>query len=174
MVCVNWHDAKAYAKWLSGKTGQDYRLLSESEWEYVARAGTETVRYWGHDWNNEQGCTYANVADRENNVSVHFKCDDGFKFTAPVGHYQANGFGLYDVLGNVWEWGEDCWNDTYRNAPMDGSANTAGDCSHRVDRGGSWFDNPRNVRSAIRGRLDTGLRAGYLGFRVARSQPRAN
>ena len=98
------------------------------------------------------------------------ECDDGHYRTSPVGRYEANGFGLRDVLGNVWEWVEDCWNESYRGAPTDGSAWVSGDCSQRVLRGGSWFDLPRDLRSAARLRDTSGNRHfNYLGFRVART-----
>jgi formylglycine-generating enzyme required for sulfatase activity len=165
-VCVSWDDAKAYVRWLSRKTGQTYRLLSESEWEYTARAGTETVRYWGHDWENKEGCKYANVAD----FSDLFDCSDGYKFTSPAKKYRANRFGLHDMLGNVWEWTEDCWHNSYNGAPANGSAwTTGGNCRVRVLRGGSWDVKPRNLRSAYRVRNSTVDRFINLGFRVART-----
>ena len=126
---VSWEDARAYVQWLSRETGQRYRLLTEAEWEYVARAGTTTGRYWGQ---GEAGqCRYANGDDDA-------PCPDGYQFTAPVGSFQPNAFGLYDVLGNVREWTEDCWNRDYSGAPTNGSAWQAGDCSERMLRGGSW------------------------------------
>ena len=126
VINVRWEDAQSYVRWLSNKTGKSYRLLSESEWEYVARAGSVTAYSWG----NEIGHNRAN-------------CDgcgsrwDNEK-TAPVGAFSANAWGLHDVHGNVWEWVEDCWNDSYTGAPADGSAWESGDCSRRVLRGGSW------------------------------------
>ena len=165
-VCVSWDDAKAYVRWLSRKTGQTYRLLSESEWEYTARAGTETVRYWGHDWENKEGCKYANVAD----FSDLFDCSDGYKFTSPAKKYRANRFGLHDMLGNVWEWTEDCWHNSYNGAPANGSAwTTGGNCRVRVLRGGSWSGFPGILRSAIRSRNTTDYRNLDYGFRVART-----
>ena len=170
VVCVNWEDAKAYVKWLSDETGEGYRLLSESEWEYVARGGSGTARYWGEDGQ----CRYANGGDRS--VKGRYSdwrwgvasCDDGHVHTAPVGSFAPNGFGLYDVLGNVWEWVEDCWNGSYAGAPSDGRAWESGNCGRRVLRGGSWNNAPWNLRSAVRGGLTTGNRDGYNGFRVAR------
>ena len=127
---VSWEDAQAYVQWLSRETGQRYRLLTEAEWEYVARAGTTTGRYWGQ---TEAGqCRYANGGN------AFAPCPDGHRFTAPVGSFQPNAFGLYDVLGNVLEWTEDCRNGDYSGAPTNGSAWQAGDCSLRVLRGGSW------------------------------------
>ena len=172
VINVSWDNAKAYVAWLSRKTGEEYRLLSESEWEYVARGGTETARYWGEGESGQ--CRNANGADREakrhNSGWTTVECDDGHYRTSPVGRYEANGFGLRDVLGNVWEWVEDCWNESYRGAPTDGSAWVSGDCSQRVLRGGSWFDLPKDLRSAARLRDTSGNRHfNYLGFRVART-----
>jgi formylglycine-generating enzyme required for sulfatase activity len=100
--------------------------------------------------------------------TIH-ECDDGYVHTAPVGSFQPNGFGLYDMIGNVWEWVQDCWNDSYKGAPGDGSAWESGDCGRRVVRGGSWGNNPENCRSAIRFRLEPGDRNDDLGFRLART-----
>ena len=172
VVYVSWDDAQAYVEWLSGKTGEAYRLLSEAEWEYMARAGTTTARYWGESelWQ----CRYANGRDRTaakwHSGWTAVDCDDGHYGTAPVGSYEANGFGLHDVLGNVQEWVEDCWNDRYHGAPSDGRAWTSGECSRRVLRGGSWWDGgPRYLRSADRYRDTPSGRYGDLGFRVART-----
>ena len=174
VVCVSWEDAKAYVKWLSRETGERYRLLSESEWEYVARAGTGTSWYWG---DGESGqCTHANGADRA--LKRRYgdwkwtvaSCDDGRIHTAPVGSYAANGFGLHDVLGNAWEWVEDCWHESYAGAPKDGRAWTGGgDCGRRVLRGGSWGFEPWFLRSAYRSRYSAGIRYSLAGFRVART-----
>ncbi len=169
VVCVNWNDAKAYVKWLSRETGQDYRLLSESEWEYTARAGTDSIRYWGNDKANTEACRYGNVADKDGNWSNAFECGDGFKFTSPTGNYHPNNFGVYDVLGNVWEWLEDCYEDSYRNAPSNGSARTGSNSCKRVLRGGSWYNSPWILRSANRVR-DSAVERSYLsGFRIART-----
>ena len=155
---VSWEDAQEYVRWLSGETGERYRLLSESEWEYVARAGTETRYHWG-------GAVGRN---RANCLGCGSRWDG--KQTAPVGSFSANGFGLHDVHGNVREWVEDCWHGNYTGAPSDGRAWTrGGDCSARVLRGGSWYFSPRLVRSANRLRLATGYRDLNLGFRVART-----
>ena len=167
VVCVNWHDAQAYVRWLSGETGEEYRLLSESEWEYVARGRTRTARYWGESWSGQ--CRHANGADRQSGFSWAASCDDGYAETAPVGSYTRNEYGLYDVLGNVWEWVEDCWNGSYGGAPSDGGAWEGGDCARRVLRGGSWNGRPRDLRSAARDGFGSGLRGGNLGFRVART-----
>ena len=124
VVNVSWDDVKAYVDWLTGKTGEEYRLLSEAEWEYVARAGTRTAYWWGDDFG-------------QNRANCH-GCGDSYRPTAPVGSFSANPFGLHDVHGNVWEWVEDCWNDSYDGAPSDGSAWESGNCERRVLRGGSW------------------------------------
>ena len=174
VVCVNWKDAQAYVEWLSRKTGEGYRLLSESEWEYVARAGTSMARYWGE---SEAGqCRYANGADEASGDFGLGKasCNDGHARTSPVGSYEANDFGLHDVLGNVWEWTEDCWNESYDGAPEDGSAWESGDCDLRMLRGGSAGNEPRILRSADRrranpgSRTEPGSRTDHVGFRVAR------
>jgi len=171
-VCVSWDDARAYTEWLSRQTGKTYRLLSEAEWEYAARAGTTTPRSWGSD--SASACGYANVHDSTSKSVNGFDwenhaCDDGVAQTAAAGSYQANAFGLHDMLGNVWEWTADCWNDSYAGAPSDGSAWTNGNCERRILRGGSWYHGPRNVRSAIRVRNASGYRNYVLGFRVART-----
>jgi formylglycine-generating enzyme required for sulfatase activity len=174
VVCVSWDDAKAYVAWLSRRTGYTYRLPTEAEWEYAARAGSQAPRFWGED--REQICAYANVADVTNAstlnapVGAKAQCSDGYAFTAPVGSFQPNQFGLYDMLGNVWQWQEDCWNETYQGAPSDGSAWTTGDCGKRVERGGAWDVNPRYVRSGSRIRDDSVNRNSTFGFRVVRAR----
>jgi len=156
VVWVSWDDAKAYAVWLSKMTGKEYRLLTEAEYEYAARAGTTTAYYWG----DEIGKNNANC----------WGCDTQWRGsqTAPVGSFAANAFGLYDMLGNVWEWVEDCYHRNYYGAPMDGSAWTAGCNNFRVIRGGAWGVNPGRVRAAARNSLYTIKRTRLLGFRVAR------
>ena len=173
-VCVNWEDAKKYVDWLSRKTGKEYRLPSESEWEYAVRAGTTTARFWGDD--PASACTYADVADQTTKrshkvIQTFHSCEDGFVYTAPVGSFRANPFGLHDMLGNVWEWVEDCWNPSYSGAPKEGGAWTSGDCTRRVVRGGSWGLAPGDVRSAKRNWFDAPNRSSVLGFRVARTLP---
>ena len=152
VINVSWKDAQAYVEWLSRKTGETYRLLSESEWEYVARAGTTT--YW---WGDDIGRNRANSDGY----------GDSYDESAPVGSFPANPFGLHDVLGNVYEWVEDCWNGSYEGAPSNGSAWTSWFCRVRVLRGGSWFILPRNLRSALRSGLPSGNRYYDAGFRVA-------
>ncbi len=171
VINVSWLDAQEYIKWLSEETGHAYRMLSESEWEYVARAGTATARYWGES--SEDQCGYANGADEEaqqyNSSWVVASCDDKAYRTSPVGSYVSNEFGLHDVLGNVWEWVADCWNGSYSGAPVDGGTRESGDCSKRVLRGGSWFNGPGFLRSALRYRNSAGYRSNLSGFRVARA-----
>ncbi len=174
VVCVSWDDAVAYAGWLSGETGHEYRLPSESEWEYAARAGTRTARWWGEDASGQ--CAHANGAAGETSVDWrHEGCEDKHVRTAPVGSFPANGWKLRDMLGNVWEWTRDCWNEDYAAAPSDGSAREAGDCRSRVFRGGSWNSEPRYLRAAIRGasairRANASeVRLDDAGFRVVRA-----
>jgi len=171
VINVSWEDAQAYVEWLSRKTGEDYRLLSEAEWEYVARAETTSAYFWGTDAN--AGCAHMNGADatakRSNSGWTTVTCDDGYLNTAPVGSYRANAFGLYDMTGNVWEWVEDCYEDSYSGAPTDGSVRIVSNCSRRVLRGGSWSNDPRFLRSANRNRNDPSDRGDLGGFRVART-----
>ena len=196
VVCVSWQDAQAYVQWLSQETRQTYRLLTEAEWEYVARAGTRTARYWGQGWSDQ--CRYANGWDKalirrdqsftryterllevlENKLAgfpeireAWFSpadCDDGYAWTSPVGVYGANAFGLHDVLGNAWEAVQDCWNDSYVGAPSNGESWESGNCSRRVLRGGSWVYGPGFLRAALRGGYDY-PRSNIAGFRLART-----
>lgn len=172
VVCVSWDDATAYTAWLSQKTRRAYRLLTEAEWEYAARAGTATARYWGDDL--RLTCAHANGADRAAAGRVAgadrwltFDCDDGHAHSAPVGSYRANAFGLHDMLGNVWEWTQDCANRDYEGAPPDARAWTTGDCSLRMVRGGSWEDAALGLRAAYRVGSPTIIRVFIRGFRVA-------
>jgi formylglycine-generating enzyme required for sulfatase activity len=174
VACINWNDAQAYAKWLSRKTGAHYRLPSEAEWEYAARADTVTARYWGND--PDKACKYANAADKTAQAQVGaaswsaHNCTDGFAYTAPVGSLKANKFGLYDTLGNLWEWTEDGYHDSYSGAPTNGNA-WQSDGKKRVLRGGSWNNGPSRVRSAKRGRENPATRFSNIGFRLARTVP---
>ena len=173
VVCVDWNDATAYAAWLSKTTGQTYRLLTEAEWEYAARAGS-TTRYSFGD-RAEDLCAHANMADRT--FKGAFKefttvdCSDGQVFTAPVASYAANAWGLFDLHGNAWEWVADCWHHDYKNSPEDGSnwqANCSGE-DRRVLRGGGWIDNPVDARSAFRNMNAPDDRSYDSGFRLART-----
>ena len=170
VVCVNWYDASAYADWLSKKTGHEYRLLSEAEWEYAARAGTNTAYHFGRVISSNQA-QYASEG------------------TVAVGSFPANAFGLHDMHGNVLEWVQDCWHDDYTRAPTDGSAwlnfcrlplllrsNRVihGMPGRRYDerfgiiRGGSWDDDSESLRSASRRWLSADANRSFYGFRVAR------
>ncbi|MHB8814932.1 MAG: formylglycine-generating enzyme family protein [Steroidobacteraceae bacterium] len=177
------HEARAYTRWLSGKTGHSYRLLSEAEWEYVARAGTTTEAFWGDD--EKRACAYGNGVDltlserfphakwqsaapRNPNPGDVLPCHDGHLFTAPAGSYKPNAFGLYDTAGNVFEWVADCWSPNYDGAPTDGSPRTDGDCTVRVNGGGSLTSNPTGLRSAYRWNDPAWLHVVDLGFRLAR------
>jgi formylglycine-generating enzyme required for sulfatase activity len=171
-TCVSWEDATAYAKWLGERTGKKYRLLTEAEWEYAARAGTKSTRYWGDD--PQLTCIYANGADRATAARVpgaaawHVAdCDDRHAYTAPVGSFRPNAFGLHDILGNVEEWTQDCWSGNYAGAPSDGSAASVGDCALRAVRGGAWDDAPIGVPAAYRVGSPTTVRVHRRGFRVA-------
>ena len=155
---VSWEDiTKQYIPWLNRTTGEQYRLPSEAEWEYAARAGSETKYSWGNSiGNNKANCR--GCGSRWDNSK-----------TAPVASFAANAFGLYDMHGNVWEWTQDCWNGSYKGAPSDGTAWLSGECSWRVMRGGSWDGSPSSLRSAYRFRGTAGLRINGNGFRLART-----
>jgi len=170
VTCVSWNDAKAYAQWLSTQTGHQYRLPSASEWEYAARSGGEAVQPWSA--NGSAACANANVADasaaqRFPGWTV-FACSDGYVYTAPVGSFRANAFGLNDMLGNVFQWTEDCWHADYVGAPIDGSARSDGDCSEHELRGGSWFSTPAYVRANYRNHFATDYRTSTVGIRLVR------
>jgi len=163
VVNVTWDDVQEYVKWLSKQTGKQYRLLSESEWEYAARAGSDTAYSWGNDIG--QG--------NANCDSCGSQWDN--KQTAPVGSFPSNAFGLYDMLGNVFKWVQDCYHDTYERAPRDGSAFET-DCKgglvaggRRVLRGGAFGEPPANLRAAHRDWFNPGVRGGGVGFRVGRT-----
>ena len=163
VVNVSWNDAQEYVAWLSREAGKPYRLLSEAEWEYAARAGSTTKFSWGDEI----------APDRAN------YCDDcqsrgrwDHKSPKPVGAFAPNAFGLHDMHGNVFEWVEDCWNESYDGAPTDGSPWTSGDCEFRVKRGGSWtnsWEDGHSLRSAYRSRSFNCDRHFTIGFRVART-----
>jgi formylglycine-generating enzyme required for sulfatase activity len=182
VVCVSWNDAQAYIAWLTQRTGHRYRLLTEAEWEYVARAGRGSTRYpWGDDPAYRKICRFANGADRRTKAeipsAVTWKtadCDDGYAYTAPGKAFLPNAFGLHNVHGNAWEWVQDCFDDkAYQSgkAPLDGSAYERAGCSLRVLRGGSWSFNPQYLRSADRNRDAPGNRDSDVGFRLARMLP---
>ncbi len=159
VVDVTWEDAGEYARWLSEQTGKPYRLPSEAEWEYAARAGTETAYWWG----DEIGVNRANCFNSGSEWSG--------KQTAPVGSFLANPWGLHDTAGNVWEWAQDRWHDSYQGAPDDGSAWEVGGGSSRVLRGGSWSRSPHLARCAFRSDFDPGSRNNVIGFRLVCASP---
>lgn len=171
-TCLDWHDAHDYAAWLARRTGRPYRLPSETEWEYAAKAGTRTLRHWGNA--AEHGCAYANVNDLRTAARYPLawtvvNCDDGFADLAPVGSLKPNAFGLYDMLGNVWEWLEDCASLSYVGRPRDQRAWTwSGGCKRRVQRGGGWITGPERSRSGMHSDGDDEDRADFSGLRVAR------
>lgn len=175
VTCVNWNDANAYTEWLSRTTGKKYRLPTEAEWEYAARANTRSARYWGDK--PDRACRYANVADETALAkiqgapawSIHH-CADGASYTAPVASYKANAFGLHDMLGNVLEWTQDSYHDSYKDAPRVASE-WPGDGAKRILRGGSWNNSPQVVRAAMRDSNKPTLRFSIFGFRVARELP---
>ncbi len=160
VVCVSWHDARAYISWLNRKvrltstSGGPYRLPTESEWEYAARAGTTTRFWWGDD--ETAASSYA------------WHRDNSGRHTHPVGSMPPNPFGLYDIVGNVWQWTEDCYADDYSKSPADGQAAETADTCLRVDRGGSWLYPVWLLRSATRERNPADYRDIIMGFRVAR------
>jgi formylglycine-generating enzyme required for sulfatase activity len=162
-INVLWDDAKVYVAWLSSKTGKTYRLLSEAEREYVTRAGTTTPFWWGSSISTSQA-NYIGTYTYGGGVKGEYRLR-----TLPVDSFAPNPWGLFQVHGNVLDWVEDCYNDSYRGALSDGSAWTSGDCTFRVNRGGSWRSLPQHLRSAARSWAGTGVRDSYLGFRVGRT-----
>ncbi|HUS24759.1 MAG TPA: SUMF1/EgtB/PvdO family nonheme iron enzyme [Candidatus Binatia bacterium] len=167
-VNISWDEARQYVLFLTKTAGRTYRLPTEAEWEYAARAGTTSSRFWG-DTRKDQ-CRYANAADRSTaGLEAGLPgadCDDGFSALAPAGALQANAFGLHHMAGNAWEWTQDCWSDDYSRAAADGSAADSAGCALRVIRGGSWRTKPESLRSANRGRSAPEHRGEDLGFRV--------
>ena len=168
-VCVSWKDAQAYIKWLNEISGGGYRLLSEAEWEYVARAGSRTIYSFGDD--PGALCDHMNGADINTDIDGRYKyCDDGYGMrTAPVGRYKANAFGLHDLHGNALEWVRDCKKKDYYDAPKDGAAITWGECYRHAVRGGSAMSGVSHLRSAYRLWTKHNVRDYFTGFRVARS-----
>ena len=164
VIDVSFDDARTYLAWLSARTGKTYRLLSEAEREYVARAGTTTPFWWGTTITTEQANYDGTATPYNNGEKGEFR-----RQTLPVDSFKPNPWGLYNVHGNVDEWTADCYHNSYNGAPRDGSAWTDGACSFRVLRGGSWGFVPRFLRSAIRHYDGPGARSPDFGFRVARS-----
>ncbi len=164
VISVSWHDAKAYAAWLSAKTGKAYRLASETEREYMTRAGTVTPFWWGASVSTDQANYNGNFSYLGGGAKGQYRLR-----TLPVDGLSANPWGLHHVHGNVWEWTEDCWNDGNIGNPGDGSARLTGDCTRRVVRGGSFYNIPSWLRSARRHWFSAVMRNPVLGFRVARA-----
>ena len=158
VINVSWDNVQTFIFWLNKKTGGNFRLPSEAEWEYAARAGSTTMYSWG----NSLGRNRANC-DNDS-------CGDRWDYTAPVGSFRANAWGLHDMYGNVWEWVQDCWNDGYVGAPNDGSTWELGNCGRRVFRGGSWYNTPGGLRSADRGWNTRSDRDYFIGFRLAQDK----
>ena len=157
VINVTWDDAQQYVAWFSKMTGRRYRLLTEAEWEYAARAGTTTAYSWG----DEIGIGNANCVG----CGSQWNGDQ----TSPVGSFKPNAFGLYDMAGNVTQWVEDCWHAKYNGAPTDGSVWNVGDCNARMIRGGGLGDTPERLRSASRAGTGSGSRSNTLGFSVGRT-----
>ena len=175
-MCVSWVDSKAYVEWLSAETGADYRLLTEAEWEYLARDGADTAYPWGDDPN--AACAYANIADTTMTatfgitLSGGVSCSDGYAGIAPVDAFPPNSFGVQDLIGNAWEWVEDCYRMPYPEGPLDGSAvQVEGECDRRSVRGGAWISSPYRQRPSWRGRDPEDKLTFIFGFRVARDLP---
>jgi formylglycine-generating enzyme required for sulfatase activity len=167
---VSWNDAKALCEWMSKGGTMKVRLPSEARWEYACRAGTRTAYHWGDDPDDGKG--WCNAADQSAKEQFKdrtvFSWDDGYVFTAPVGRFKANAFGLYDMHGNVWEWCEDGYKNSYEGAPKDGSiAADAANDGPRVLRGGSWHDEPRLLRAAYRIWTGPVFRINFAGLRLA-------
>ena len=157
VINVSWDDVQGFIDWLNDKTGENFRLPTEAEWEYAARAGSTTAYSWG----NSIGSNRANCNDG---------CGDRWSNTAPVGSFSANAWGLHVMHGNVWEWVQDCWNDSYVGAPTDGGAWTLGDCSRLVGRGGSCYDGPKDSRSSARYGFPRSSQRSGVGFRLAKDK----
>ena len=171
VVCISWDDARAYVDWLNSQVSRSsntgpYRLPSEAEWEYAARAGTTTPFYWGSEIDRAR----MNYGPEDLPFAAVAKGADRWEYTSPVGAFPPNPFGLYDMAGNVWQFTQDCWHDSYAEAPADGSARADGKCDERAVRGGSWFKPPMGERSAKRGQGKVAdLKGNHeIGFRVVR------
>ena len=173
VLCVSWVDAQMYINWLndrvhyphtSASVAGPYRLLSEAEWEYAARAGTTTPYYWGSEATHER----ANYG-QDDCCGPLTRGSDRWRFTSPVGSFTPNAFGLYDMAGNAWQWTEDCYHESYSGAPSEGSPWVHSDCKFRVLRGGAWDGHPPSFRSARRGWHVPMTGTFHSGFRVAKT-----
>lgn len=167
VTCISHNDAQSFISWLNKESGLSYRLPTEAEWEYAARGGKDTMHYWDDKLKSSATCDYANVADRGHNWKAHFDCEDGYKFTSPVGTFSPNAYGLYDMLGNVWEW---CINyydeDYYKSGHRDNPVGPISGTKH-VTRGVGWDGFPTMTRAAVRSGLGQAGRGDTLGFRLA-------
>lgn len=178
VVNVNYREeAAGFARWLSGKSGRTYRLPTEAEWEYAARGGSAGRNYWGGAGGMGNPCAHANVHDMSSKrpfpafTPDNHKCNDGFKVAAPVGSFKPNPYGLYDMIGNVWEWVSDWYEkDYYAKSPRDNPQGPAKGWERAI-RGGSWFNTPAHARAAKRSHIDQGYRLYNLGFRLAAPVP---
>lgn len=179
LVCVYWTEAQTFAAWLSEKTGETYRLPTEAEWEYAAQGGVDTIWPWGDD--PGRICEYGNVLDQTaaqdprliagsgTSLNMAAPCADGYALVAPVGQFKPNGYGLYDTVGNVWEWAQDCSFEYYPDEPTDGSAvEVDGACEKRAVRSGSWRTRVERNRPTFRGRDPEATSYHLFGFRIAR------
>ena len=164
VVCVDWEDARAYLRWLSRVSEHPYRLPTEAEWEYAARAGSTTARPWGPDPDSNHANTGTDKC-----CGPQVSKGDRWLYTSPVGSFPPNAFGLFDVIGNVWQWTMDCGSSDYSHPAT--SVPHANACATHIIRGGGWFHSPEVARSAMRIADDSGLRVPDIGFRVARSLP---
>jgi formylglycine-generating enzyme required for sulfatase activity len=172
VVCVSWEDATAFAQWLAAKTGKPYRLLSSTEFEYATRAGTRGPWFWGPD--NAKACEHANVADdtyrRLYTYGPVFACNDNWERLAPVASFKPNPFGLHDMLGNAWEWTDDCYHESMAGAPIDGRpwlAEDGGNCRARTPRGGAWASGTDWLKAGSQSADLANYHSQLLGFRVA-------
>lgn len=172
VICVSHVDATAYAAWLSEKTGKPYRLPSATEWEYAARAGTRGPWFWGAA--NADACDYANIGDANFRANFAyapvFNCNDGYLHTAPVGSFKPNAFGLHDMLGNAWEWTDDCLHRDKSGVPVDGRpwlSEDGGECDRRTPKGGGWVSGTDWVRAGAQAGDFAVYHSQLLGFRVA-------
>jgi formylglycine-generating enzyme required for sulfatase activity len=164
VIHVSWFDAQAYVNWLSAKTTMPYRLLTETEWEYAARAGSTTIYPWGNAASHER----ANYGEDEC-CKGRVLGKDSFLNTAPVGRFLPNGFGLHDMIGNVYEWVEDCYSHILDEIPTDGTALKGEGCNHHVLRGAAWYSDPGRITSRYRAYQTPDRRDYVIGFRVART-----
>jgi formylglycine-generating enzyme len=177
VVCVSAEDAEAYAAWLSKKTGKNYALPNEAQYEYAARAGTTTAFFWA-DQRDATACVYSNQPDWDQGKALgnvpmgpdyRFQCNDGYAWTSPVTAFKPNPWGLHDMQGNIWEWTADCWNVDLKGQPADGSTRTTGDCDARSSRGGSYGNAAFSSYVAIRAPRHGSFVGHSWGFRVVRN-----